>query len=260
MVGPFIFFDHMGPITFAPASGIDVRPHPHIALATITYVFEGEFVHRDSLGSEQVVRAGDVNWMVAGRGIVHSERTSPEVRARAAAMHALQTWVALPVEDEEMEPRFEHHPSSSIPSVQLPGADLRIVAGSAYGRTAPTGVLSPTLYVHARLAAGAALEIDDGHEERAVYVVDGTIDCNGQRFESGTMIVLEPAAQATVTAKGAASVMLVGGSPLGARHIYWNFVASSKERIESAKSAWREGRFPKVPGDEVEFIPLPEDS
>jgi redox-sensitive bicupin YhaK (pirin superfamily) len=159
-----------------------------------------------------------------------------------------------------VEPRFEHHPSSAIPSVRLPGADLRIVAGSAYGRTAPTGVLSPTLYVHARLAAGAALEVDDSHEERAVYVADGTIDCNGQRFASGSMIVLAPGARATVAASGAAHVMLVGGAPLGARHIYWNFVASTKERIERAKSDWREGRFPKVPGDEVEFIPLPEDS
>jgi redox-sensitive bicupin YhaK (pirin superfamily) len=250
----------MGPVTFAPANGIDVRPHPHIALATITYVFEGEFVHRDSLGSEQVIRPGDVNWMVAGRGIVHSERTSPEVRARGAALHALQTWVALPVEHEEIDPRFEHHPSTSIPSVQLPGADLRIVAGSAYGRTAPTGVLSPTLYVHARLAAGAALEIDDGHEERAVYVADGAIECTGQQFQSGTMIVLEPGAQATVVASAASNVMFVGGAPLSARHIWWNFVASSKERIERAKSDWREGRFPKVPGDEVEFIPLPEGS
>jgi redox-sensitive bicupin YhaK (pirin superfamily) len=261
LVGPFIFFDHMGPVTFGAGQGIDVRPHPHTALATITYLFEGEFVHRDSLGSTQAIRPGDVNWMIAGRGIVHSERTSQEVRARGGPVHGLQTWVAFPLKDEDTPPRFEHHPSSAMPAVELPGAHLRIVAGSAYGRTAPTGVLSPTLYAHALLDEGATLPIDDTHEERAVYVVDGAVECDGERFESGSMIVLEPHARAAVLAHGAANLMLVGGASLdGARHIYWNFVASSKERIERAKADWREGRFPKVPGDDVEFIPLPDDS
>jgi redox-sensitive bicupin YhaK (pirin superfamily) len=261
LVGPFIFFDHMGPVTFAQGQGIDVRPHPHTALATITYLFEGEFVHRDSLGSTQAIRPGDVNWMVAGRGIVHSERTPPEARARGGPVHGLQTWVALPLKDEDIPARFEHHPSSTMPVVELPGAHVRIVAGNAYGQRAPTGILSPTLYAHVRLAAGSTFPIDDTHEERAVYVVDGAVECDGERFESGSMVVLEPRARAAVSAHIPANLMLVGGAPIdGARHIYWNFVASSKERIERAKAEWRAGRFPKVPGDEVEFIPLPDDS
>jgi hypothetical protein len=261
LVGPFIFFDHMGPVQFDPGGGIDVRPHPHIALATITYLLEGEFVHRDSLGSEQPIRPGDVNWMVAGRGVVHSERTAPEARARGARMHGIQTWVALPQADEEMEPRFEHHPEATVPIVDRPGARLRVIAGTAYGAKAPTGVLMPTLYVHARLDAGATLPVDDEHEERAVYVVDGEIECEGKRFGEGAMLVLHPRAQVSVGAVGETNVMLVGGAPIdGARHIFWNFVASSKERLERAKADWREGRFPKIPGDDVEFIPLPEGS
>jgi redox-sensitive bicupin YhaK (pirin superfamily) len=259
LVGPFIFFDHMGPVEFEPGRGIDVRPHPHIALATITYLLDGEFVHRDSLGSEQPIRPGDVNWMVAGRGVVHSERTAPEVRARGARLHGIQTWVALPQHEEEIEPRFEHHPDETVPTVKKPGVVLRVIAGTAYGAKAPTGVLWPTLYVHARLDAGATLPVDDEHEERAVYVIDGAIDCDGKRFEQGTMLVLHPRARVVVRAVGEANVMLVGGAPLdGARHVFWNFVSSSKERIERAKADWREGRFPKVPGDDIEFIPLPE--
>ncbi|HSN99531.1 MAG TPA: pirin family protein [Candidatus Nanopelagicales bacterium] len=261
LVGPFIFFDHMGPVDFAPGQGIDVRPHPHIALATITYLLEGEFVHRDSLGSEQPIRPGDVNWMVAGRGVAHSERTAPEVRARGARMHGIQTWVALPQREEEIEPRFEHHPRATIPVVSRPGAELHVIAGTAYGAKAPTGVLSPTLYVHAQLDVGATLPIDDEHEERAVYVVDGSIEHEGKTFGEGAMLVLHPRASVVIQAASKANVMLVGGAPIdGARHIFWNFVSSSKERLEQAKADWREGRFPKVPGDEVEFIPLPEGS
>ena len=261
LVGPFIFFDHMGPVGFAPGQGIDVRPHPHIALATITYLLEGEFVHRDSLGSEQPIRPGDVNWMVAGRGVAHSERTAPEVRARGARMHGIQTWVALPQREEEIEPRFEHHPRATIPVVSRPGAELHVIAGTAYGAKAPTGVLSPTLYVHAQLDVGATLPIDDEHEERAVYVVDGSIEHEGKTFGEGAMLVLHPRASVVIQAASKANVMLVGGAPIdGARHIFWNFVSSSKERLEQAKADWREGRFPKVPGDEVEFIPLPEGS
>jgi redox-sensitive bicupin YhaK (pirin superfamily) len=259
LVGPFIFYDHMGPVDFAPGKGIDVRPHPHIGLATITYLFEGEFLHRDSLGSAQSIVPGDVNWMIAGRGIVHSERTGPEVRARGGRLHGIQTWVALPLRDEETTPRFEHHPVRTIPHVRRHRADLRIIAGTAYGAKAPTGVLSPTLYVHVRLEADATLEVDDEHEERAVYVADGEIDCDGSVFVAGTMIVLHPREHVRVHATAAANLMLVGGAPIdGPRHVWWNLVASSQELIERAKAEWREGRFPKVRGDEDEFIPLPE--
>jgi len=258
-IGPFVFFDHMGPVEPAPGRGISVRPHPHIALATITYLFEGEFVHRDSLGSRQVIRAGDVNWMVAGRGIAHSERSSDEALAEGMALHGIQTWVALPKSHEETEARFEHHPRPTIPVVQRDGAELHVIAGTAYGERAPTGVLSPTLYVHARLTAGATLTIDDEHEERAVYVADGAIECDGRRFEAGAMLVLRAGAATQVSAVSAADLMLIGGAPLdGPRHIWWNFVSSSQERIEQAKADWKDGRFGKVPGDEEEFIPLPE--
>jgi redox-sensitive bicupin YhaK (pirin superfamily) len=257
-VGPFVFFDHMGPVSLAPGHGLDVPPHPHIGLATVTYLFEGEILHRDSLGTTRVIRAGDVNWMVAGRGIVHSERTPEAARARGAAMHGLQTWVALPVADEEMAPLFEHHPMDTLPVVRRPGAELRVVAGTAYGERAPTRVLSPTLYVHARLDAGAVLEITAEHEERAVYVAAGAAELDGQALPAGTMAVLEPAARAELRATSTTDAFLVGGAPLGTpRHIEWNFVSSSKERIERAKSDWKEGRFPKVPGDEIEFVPLP---
>lgn len=258
LVGPFIFFDQMGPARFAAGEGIDVRPHPHIALATITYLFEGEILHRDSLGSEQRVRPGDVNWMVAGRGIVHSERTPPAARAAGAALHGIQTWVALPREHEETAPSFEHHTRESLPEVRRPGALLRVLAGTAYGERAPTGVLSPTLFVHASLDEGASLEVDDGHEERALYIARGTLDCGGRSFTSGTMLVLRPGASAVVRASSRADVILVGGAPLdGPRHIWWNFVSTSKERIELAKADWRDGRFPAVPGED-DFTPLPE--
>jgi redox-sensitive bicupin YhaK (pirin superfamily) len=259
LVGPFIFFDHAGPIHLPLGMGMDVRPHPHIELATVTYLFDGEIVHRDSLGSMRAIRPGDVNWMVAGRGIVHSERSSPESRSAGVRMHGLQSWVALPIEHEQSEPRFEHHPSATIPKLQLDSARLEIVAGTAYEERSPVDVLSPTLYVHARIEAGGRLLIDDTHEERAVYVVEGAIECDAVTFLPGTMLVLRPGAQVTVAAEKPARIMLVGGAKLtGERHIYWNFVSSSKERIERAKDDWQNGRFPKVPGDDVEFIPLPE--
>jgi redox-sensitive bicupin YhaK (pirin superfamily) len=257
-VGPFVFFDHMGPAMMPPGEGMDVRPHPHIALATITYLFDGEIFHRDSIGSAQAIRPGDVNWMVAGRGIVHSERTPPETRARGQRMHGLQTWVALPDADEETEPRFEHHPAATLPTRDRDGVGLRVIAGTAYGMRAPTGVLSPTLYAHAKLEAGATLEVDDEHEERAVYLIDGRIVIDDVTIEGTRLVILVNGARAAIRAETAASVVLVGGAPLGPRHIWWNFVASSKERIERAKDDWRAGRFPKVPGDEQEFIPLPE--
>ena len=258
-VGPFIFLDHMGPVDHAPGEGMDVRPHPHIGLATVTYLLDGEVVHRDTLGTTQVIRPGDVNWMVAGRGVAHSERSSPEVRARGGRVHGLQTWFALPRDREDMAPAFEHHPQATLPAIARDGAALRIVAGSAYGERAPTGVLSPTLYCHARLEAGAALAICDEHAERAAYVIAGDVECDGRAFGPGQLIVLVPHAPAAIRATTAADVMLIGGAPLdGPRHIWWNFVASSPERIEAAKRAWRDDQFGTIAGDAVERVPLPE--
>lgn len=257
LVGPFTFFDHMGPADLQ--SGMAVRPHPHIGLATVTYLFDGEIDHRDSVGSFQTIRPGDVNWMLAGRGIVHSERTSPESRARSPRIHGIQSWVALPLEHELTEPRFEHHPAASIPQLSLPGAKLSVIAGTAYGERSPVGVLSPTLYVHAQLESGAVLPVDDAHEQRAVYVVEGAVECDGTSLIPGALAVLQSGTSVKLEAKSTARVMIVGGARLeGERHIEWNFVSSSKDRIEQAKRDWKEGRFPKVPGDEVEFIPLPE--
>jgi redox-sensitive bicupin YhaK (pirin superfamily) len=258
LIGPFIFFDHMGPADLPLGQGLDVRPHPHIELSTVTYLFRGEIDHRDSLGSTQTIRPGDVNWMLAGRGIVHSERSSPESRRAAVHIHGIQSWVALPLDREQVDPRFEHHPAATIPKVRLDGASLDIVAGTAYQERSPVGVSSPTLYVHAEIEAGARLAVDDTHEERAMYVVEGGVSCGGRTFRPGTMIVLRAGANAAIGAHERSRVMLVGGARLdGERTIDWNFVSSSEERIERAKSEWRSGKFPKVPGDEVEFIPLP---
>jgi redox-sensitive bicupin YhaK (pirin superfamily) len=259
LVGPFAFFDHMGPADLSPGSGIDVRPHPHIGLATVTYLFDGEIDHRDSLGSVQTIRPGDVNWMVAGRGIVHSERSGPESRARGCHIHGIQSWVALPLEDELTDPRFEHHPAATIPRVALPGVALSVIAGSAYGERSPVRVLTPTLYVHARIDAGAVFPVADAHEERAVYVAEGAVGREATTLQAGTLAVLRPGTNVKLTAQTTARVMIIGGARLlGERHIEWNFVSSSTERIERAKRDWKEGRFPKVPGDEIEYIPLPE--
>lgn len=259
LVGPFIFFDHMGPAQLAPGVGFDVRPHPHIGLATLTYLFDGEIVHRDSLGFEQPIRPGDVNWMLAGRGVVHSERSSPEARRTGISLHGIQCWVALPSEQEEHEPRFEHHPVASLPSLRRGEALVDVLAGRAFGHTSPVGVLSDTLYVHARLEANARFVLEAEHEERAVYVADGAIGCDARAFREGTLVVLRPGKPVEIAALEAARLMILGGEKLaGERHVYWNFVSSSKERIEQAKDDWREGRFPKVPGDETEFTPLPE--
>jgi redox-sensitive bicupin YhaK (pirin superfamily) len=258
-LGPFVFFDHMGPALLPAGSGMDVRPHPHIALATVTYLFDGEIIHKDSLGSDRAIRPGDVNWMIAGRGIVHSERSSVESRRSEQRVHGIQSWVALPVEHEETAPRFEHHPAATIPSVRRPGVVLDVIAGHAYGVSSPIGVLSPTLYAHARMESGARLAIEAEHDERGFYVVEGAIGCDAQRYEAGAMVILRPGAEVTIEAAEATRLMLVGGAKLdGERFIWWNFVSSSQERIERAKSDWKDGRFPKVPGDEVEFIPLPD--
>ncbi len=259
LVGPFIFFDHMGPADFAPGHGVDVRPHPHIALATLTYLFDGEIVHKDNLGNAQSIRPGDVNWMIAGRGIAHSERTGPELRRSGGRVHGIQSWVALPVRDEEREPSFEHHAGTALPRVSRSGVELRVIAGTAYEATSPVRVLSPTLYVAATLEAGAILPLPDEHAGRAAYVVEGSVGCEGGEHAPGTMLVFREGARAVLYANTPARVMLLGGAPLdGPRHIYWNFVSSSAERIEQAKRDWKEGRFPKIPGDDQEFIPLPD--
>lgn len=258
LVGPFIFFDHMGPVTFAPGQGIDVRPHPHINLATVTYLFEGEIVHRDSLGSLQPIRPGAVNWMTAGRGIVHSERTRPELRKTGSRLHGLQLWVALPQAHEESEPDFRHYPSATLPEMEKGGARLRVLAGSAYGAASPVRTLSSLFYVEAVIAAGGALPLPEEHRERAAYVVEGVIRCGEERIKPSHMVVFAPGPTPLLRAESAARVMLIGGAPLdGERHIWWNFVSSSRERIEQAKRDWKEGRFQPVPG-EIESIPLPE--
>jgi redox-sensitive bicupin YhaK (pirin superfamily) len=256
MVGPFVFLDHMGPTEFPPGGGIDVRPHPHIGLATVTYLFEGEILHRDSLGSVQAIRPGAVNWMTAGRGIAHSERTAPELRQSGHRLHGLQSWVALPAEAEESEPAFSHHPADSLPSWQEDGVSFRLIAGSAQGRQAPVPTFSPTFYVDARLDGGARWRLPDEHEERALYVVDNPVDVDGQRIQPGRLVVLRAGA-AEVQASAPARVVALGGAKLGERHIWWNLVSSRPERIEQAKADWKAGRFAPVPG-ETEFIPLPE--
>lgn len=258
MVGPFIFFDHMGPAEFAPGGGIDVRPHPHINLATVTYLFEGEIFHRDSLGSAQAIRPGAINWMTAGRGIVHSERTPPQVRASGHRLHGLQIWVALPRASEEALPSFHHHAAEALPVVSEEGVRVRVLLGSAFGVTSPVPTASPLCYADLELAAGAVLPLPQRIGERAIYLVDGEVALHGARLTAGRMVLLAVNDRELV-AETAARLVLIGGEPLdGPRFIDWNFVSSSRERIEEARRAWRERRFPLVPGDEQEFIPLPD--
>lgn len=257
-VGPFVFVDHMGPARFGPGAGVAVRAHPHIGLATVTWLFEGALVHRDNLGNVQVIEPGEVNWMTAGRGIAHSERSRPEDFAAGMRFHGIQTWVALPRADEEAEPAFFHHPGDTVPRVERAGVRLDVVAGTAYGVASPVRVHSPTLYVAATLQAGATQAVDTGHEERAVYVADGLLDIDGARLGSGQMAVFTPGAAVVLEALADTRAMLLGGAPLdGPRHLWWNFVASVPDRIERAKRDWREGRFALPPG-ETESIPLPE--
>jgi redox-sensitive bicupin YhaK (pirin superfamily) len=260
-IGPFVFLDYFGPADFAPGAGIDVRPHPHIGLATVTYLFEGSQVHRDSLGSVQTIEPGDVNWMTAGRGIVHSERTGPEVRARGHRMHGIQSWVGLPAASEDVAPSFQNVREASLPSFARDGVRLRLVAGRAFGLSSPVRVFSDIFYADARLDAGATLAMRDDHPERAALVVEGTIRINGVPQERGAMVLLDAREKAVLSADGPARAMLLGGAPLeGPRHVWWNFVASSRGRIERAKDDWRAMRFGTIPGDDQEFIPLPEES
>jgi redox-sensitive bicupin YhaK (pirin superfamily) len=255
-VGPFIFFDHMGPAEFEPGTGVNVRAHPHIGLATITYLFEGEMLHRDSLGYVQPIRPGAVNWMTAGRGIVHSEKVTEEVLASGQRLHGLQTWVALPAGAEEVEPSFEHYPAEDIPAVSVDGVQICVVLGSAFGVSSPVSTRSETLYVEAVLEPGQSVAIPEA-EELAVYVVEGSVAINREIVEAGVLAVLHDGARGTVTAESAARVMFAGGDTLeGERFIWWNFVSSSRERIEQAKKDWREQSFDSVPG-ETDFVPLP---
>ena len=264
MVGPFIFFDQAGPASFAAGQGIDVRPHPHIGLATVTYLYEGHFHHRDSLGSDQTIWPGEVNWMIAGRGVTHSERTGRDARKQPSRLFGIQTWVALPKDHEDDAPAFEHHGEAALPSVEDGGAALRLILGSAYGETAPARVFSEMFYADATLAPGARLPLPEEHEDRGVYVVSGSVEVAGVRYDPGCMVVFRPGVplSATAGAEGA-RLMLLGGAVMdGPRHIWWNFVASSRERIETAKRAWAEadwdnGPFRLPPGDDDEYIALP---
>jgi redox-sensitive bicupin YhaK (pirin superfamily) len=263
MVGPFVFFDHMGPAVFKSRAGVDVRPHPHIGLATLTYLFDGEIVHRDSLGTAVAIRPGEVNLMTAGRGIVHSERTAPERKASGGNLHGLQCWLGLPAAQEETDPAFAHYGAGEFPVVRDSDKAVRVVAGSLYGTRSPVVTASETLFADATLRPGAVLPVDAHYEERSVYVVDGEIEIGGDRFGPGQLLVLRPGDNVTVKAvqdsQKDAHIVIAGGAAMdGPRHLWWNFVSSRKERIEQAKAEWAAGRFAKVPGDDIEFIPLPE--
>ena len=258
MVGPFIFLDEMGPVEFRSGQGLDVRPHPHIGLATVTYLFAGEIMHRDSLGSVAAIRPGEVNWMTAGRGIAHSERTAPDHRRTGEPLHGLQCWVALPAELEESAPAFVHHDAAELPVEAGEGKTVRVIAGSLYGKTSPLATLTPTIFADVTLAAGASLPLDADAEERAIYVVSGEIDIVGDRFATGRLLVFRPGDRITVTAATPTRLAILGGAAMdGPRHIWWNFVSSRRDRIEAAKADWKSGRFDPVPGD-AEFTPLPE--
>ena len=259
MVGPFIFFDHFGPAEFRAGNGLDVRPHPHIGLATVTYLFDGEIVHRDSLGTAAAIKPGEINLMTAGRGIVHSERTGAELRTTGSPIHGLQMWVALPEAKEEMAPAFAHHDVGEFPMIMDDGKVVRVVIGSLYGERSPVPTVHETMFANVALRAGASVPLDADHEERAIYVVDGTIDIAGDTFEPGHLLVFKPGDRVTIKALTDVHLVICGGAPMdGPRHIWWNFVSSSKDRIEQAKAEWAAGHFGKVPGDEIEFIPLPE--
>jgi hypothetical protein len=258
MVGPFIFFDHFGPVQFIAGQGMDVRPHPHIGLATVTYLFDGRVVHRDSEGNALEITPGAMNLMTAGRGIAHSERTPAAERQAGAHMFGLQSWIALPTDQEEIAPRFDHFDAASLPVVEDGGVWARVIAGSAFGQTSPVGMLSDWLYAEVVLEAGASAPLDPGHEERAIYLVEGEIEIAGETFEGARLLIFRPGDRITVRAKTRSRVMFLGGTAMeGPRYIWWNFVSSRRERIEQAKEDWKSGRFAPVPG-ETEFIPLPE--
>jgi redox-sensitive bicupin YhaK (pirin superfamily) len=259
-IGPFVFFDYFGPVDFPPGRGIDVRPHPHIGLATVTYLFEGSQTHRDTLGSVQEIRPGDVNWMTAGRGIAHSERTGQEARASGHRMHGIQSWVGLPQADEEAPPAFHHFDVADLPEWEDKGVTMRMIAGSAFGLVSPVKTFSPIFYADARFAPGGALHYGAEHEERALFVIEGEVQSgSAQTHGPGALLALDKDEEVSLYADAPARVMLLGGAALdGERHIWWNFVSSSKDRIERAKQEWQSGKFGLIPGDDKEFIPLPE--
>ena len=265
-VGPFVFFDEMGPAVFAPGQGVDVRPHPHIGLATVTYLFDGEMDHADTLGVQQTILPGAVNLMTAGRGISHSERTGPEARAKGHKLHGVQVWIALPADDEEMEPAFAHHGAEALPEFELGGATLRLILGSAYGRASPVKLRSPMVYIHAEAPAGAAFDIPENAGDLAVYVVSGMVETGGEPVGPGCMAVFERGGAATIRARQDSRVMVLGGADLGPRVIEWNFVSSKAQRIEQAKADWRAsiagdwtGTPFAMPPGENEYIPFPGD-
>jgi redox-sensitive bicupin YhaK (pirin superfamily) len=259
MVGPFIFFDQMGPSEFLLGSGMDVRPHPHIGLSTVTYLFDGEIMHRDSLGTELPIRPRELNWMTAGRGIVHSERTSQELRGVGSKLFGIQSWVALSARDEETNPDFVHYDAGAMPVLDGDGKTVRIIAGSILGAASPVQTSSPMFYADASLAAGASLPLDPDYDERAIYTVSGEIEIAGDVFPAGELLVFRPGDRITIRARSDARFMLLGGEPMdGPRYIWWNFVSSRQDRIEQAKADWKAARFDTVPGDKAEFIPLPE--
>jgi redox-sensitive bicupin YhaK (pirin superfamily) len=259
MVGPFILFDHAGPAMLRAGCGVDVRPHPHIGLATVTYLFDGEVLHRDSLGTAMPIQAGAVNLMIAGRGIVHSERSAPERRVNDQKLHGLQLWVALPETREEGAPVFTHTPAADIPELHESGMKLRVIAGVMHGLRSPVVTPSDTLFADVHLKAGTGLPVDADHEERAIYIVDGEIEIGGEQYGRERLLVLRPKDRVLVRAASDAHVAIIGGTAMdGPRHIWWNFVSSRQERIETAKADWKAGRFEPVPGDLAEFIPLPE--
>lgn len=260
MVGPFVFFDHMGPVQMVAnlPRRVDVRPHPHIGLSTITYLFAGEIVHRDSLGFHQVIRPGEVNWMTAGRGISHSERFET-MREHGGLLHGIQAWIALPEADEEIEPAFVHYEADVMPFERRAGASVHVIAGKAFGLSSPVTTQSPLVYVHVELQAGASSAIPDGYSERAAFVAAGTVRVGQQNYEAGQMIVFTKGSAPQIDAVTEATVMLLGGEPLGPRHIWWNFVSSRPERIEQAKADWLAKRIPLPVGDAEEFIPLPQE-
>ena len=259
MVGPFIFFDQMGPAEFRLEGGIDVRPHPHIGLATVTYLFDGEIYHRDSLGTAQAIHAGDLNLMTAGRGIVHSERETSQAKATTRQLFGIQAWAALPKSAEERAPSFVHHGVHDLPRLEEGGKRVRVIMGQLYGQTSPAEFPHPTFYAEAVLARGAILPLDPDYDERAIYIASGEIDIAGDRFGDGRLVVFRPGDRISILALSHARLMLLGGEPMdGPRHIWWNFVSSSKDRIDAAKADWKSGKFALVPGDDKDFIPLPE--
>ena len=259
MVGPFIFFDHIGPATFPPAlpRSTDVRPHPHIGLSTITYLFAGEIVHRDSIGYHQVIRPGEVNWMTAGRGITHSERFET-MREHGGLIHGIQAWVALPAEHEETDPAFTHFDAAQLPTLQDDDITIRVIAGAAFGLSSAVPTHSPLFYAHVELGGSGQIEVPDAHRERAIFVAAGRVTVDAATIEAGQMAILDPDASVQIRANSPATLMLLGGEPLGERHIDWNFVSSRRERIEQAKADWRDLRMPLPVGDSDEFIPLPD--